>query len=657
MGSRQGFFLYASKGLVAIHPWDTTNEEISGTNTLSADQTKELVMALHRGELNKNLGPYPLTTLSTWSILSSHITHSVLHRADVMPGVLIYPGDADDIISAPLAQADPFKDNGRCNDSVGNIRNIKDHGQRRWKSDSETSQTAVKPYFPNLARVARFSDIVTIGSNLRENANSINSMREDDDNPSSDLRARRLMSLSLDKSSVLRELVKNAFEGSWDDLLGELQLSFILFMFLYSQPALEHWKLLVYTICYSENVLLNELPFAPIFIKTLYAQLNFCPDDFFDNELSRDNFLRPSLSALFSALNSADASADVVVHKRRLFTFVKKKFNLYDSDNDDSIFGKLRGYMLPLSRDTTPGFVNGREEKSPASIDIIGQDNCNIQRSAWQESLTYISTRDQVYPSTSYTDVDILYNLVDEDMPTIVYTDELSFLGVDNEDSKVHHADKLDEDYEIYAQDVAEVKEPPKVSSATSLDGVEAAENCVRSELHNNDAGKSLRKRWELIHSAMNTILPTSSRSHAFDSQVPQSSGSEIPAPNHDIDERLDAQSNHHSFPSYPRHDVNSHEPSHPQLSHVEVEAGLFSWRYPHLFDEMVASAGKEDMIMTAMRILSTDDPSFVSPIETLQSGHNGGTEDARVSKSISKLLAQEAHMFIEYEVQKRPQK
>jgi hypothetical protein len=43
-------------------------------------------------------------------------------------------------------------------------------------------------------------------------------------------------------SAMLMDLVTNAFDGSWQDLLGEYQLAFIVFLQLSSLAALEQWK-------------------------------------------------------------------------------------------------------------------------------------------------------------------------------------------------------------------------------------------------------------------------------------------------------------------------------------------------------------------------------------------------------------------------------
>jgi len=134
---------------------------------------------------------------------------------------------------------------------------------------------------------------------------------------------------------------------SFDNLLGELQLAFILFLFLLSYPALAHWKQLMYIISSSQRILTTNPAFTTSFTRILYEQLSFAPEDFFENELSKDNFLRPICSSLFASLqgppksndnnNNSESNhrhPDIIEHKNRLFQFVRKRFGLFDSNNN-----------------------------------------------------------------------------------------------------------------------------------------------------------------------------------------------------------------------------------------------------------------------------------------------------------------------------------
>jgi hypothetical protein len=71
-------------------------------------------------------------------------------------------------------------------------------------------------------------------------------------------------------------------------------------------------------------------------------------------------------------------------------------------------------------------------------------------------------------------------------------------------------------------------------------------------------------------------------------------------------------------------------------MSPAEKEAALFSWRYPMLYESMLLTSGREDMLMAAMRILEEGDV---------------GSVDGSGGLSIATQRFREAARFVEYEV------
>ena len=463
MGSRQGFFFNAVKGEVVVRPWDSRNEEICARNTLGEEAYKSLLQALARGELNANLGPYPTSQHHSWINLSNFISNKVLARADIPTDVLIFPGDDEDIMSIDKAMAGSQRGGAA----------IKDPG----------SSTALKPFFPDLARMPRFSDVLTADLKVKDRvARDENMLRE-------------LVSLSLDKSKALHALVKSYFDDSWDDLLGELQLSFVLMMFLYSYPAMEHWKLLVSTICSCESILVADTNFTTNFIRILYSQLKFVPEDFFENELSKENFLRSSLTSLFSYLNTRSISEELKEHRKRFLFFVRKRFGLFEISNG----------------------ANG---------------------SAFVASDT--TAAESTHPSSFGDGSDLMYNLIDEDMPVIV--DENDLGGVER---------RFEEQLIVGRNAFANVYPPLQVAHPHA-------------------------SHWESVDSVLGIVV----------------GGAGTPVP---VMEEGGEENRH----------TATHASSAP-LTPSQSEAALFSWRYPELYEEMCRQAGREDLVMTAVRLLDT---------------------------------------------------
>lgn len=73
-------------------------------------------------------------------------------------------------------------------------------------------------------------------------------------------------------------------------MLGELQLAFVCLLMAQNFSGFNQWKQLVHLLC-SCNELIEEKPDLFIdFMKVLELQLNECPEDFYRDILSENNF-------------------------------------------------------------------------------------------------------------------------------------------------------------------------------------------------------------------------------------------------------------------------------------------------------------------------------------------------------------------------------
>jgi A1 cistron-splicing factor AAR2 len=317
MGSRQGSFMFFGKDEIVVKSWDSIVEDLLPTHSLSEWSLSNLFSAIHRGELDANLGPYPIETLNSWQNLSNYISLSVLALVGIGPHTPVFPGDLEELPESRKTE-----------------RNLQ----------------SVQPYFPDAARVAQFCNINGIERRF------LQSHQFEDQT--------QLSQFHLDRSDLLAHLLSAHYQ-SWEALLGELQVSFLLFMLIYSHPALQHWKSLIYLIASSERVLLQHPLFTCGFLRTFYEQLHYSPDDFFETELSCDNFLRPVLSSLFENLGGAAGGEGVELdqhvreHRNRLFTFSQKKFNIYKEESRSTGVDKFA-----LAEEDMPVVVSEKEIQS-----------------------------------------------------------------------------------------------------------------------------------------------------------------------------------------------------------------------------------------------------------------------------------------------------
>uniref|UniRef100_A0A7S3ES93 AAR2 C-terminal domain-containing protein n=1 Tax=Haptolina ericina TaxID=156174 RepID=A0A7S3ES93_9EUKA len=139
----------------------------------------------------------------------------------------------------------------------------------------------------------------------------------------------------MDRSEFVLGLLLREYgqgEGSGEDaeaaLLGELQLAFLIFLQLSSLRSLEQWKVLVHTLCSCEQLLLSRPGLYVKLFPVLRAQLLLAPRDFFEDELSADNFLRASLSSLASLADGHQLHAGLEAELERLWKFVLSRFGL-----------------------------------------------------------------------------------------------------------------------------------------------------------------------------------------------------------------------------------------------------------------------------------------------------------------------------------------
>mmetsp|Transcript_25938 Transcript_25938/g.24785 ORF Transcript_25938/g.24785 Transcript_25938/m.24785 type:complete len:548 (+) Transcript_25938:396-2039(+) len=315
MAARQGFFWRAGLNEVAVRSWNAFEEHISASNVLSDESMDTLLQHLRRGDLNNNLGPYPLAEHHIWINLSCFISENVLERANCAINEIIYPSEAEDLATLNIGRGqDDVKTATKNNSNLDDkdMSNDKDVKNKKGGRDMSLLQ----------GNFVQYIDISKEEMNLRDVINSSDSQNK----------ANELTSLYLDKSLVLETLVLNQYD-SYENILGELQLSFLMFLLIFCYDSLEHWKKLLDTICRSEKILLQKPEFAIAFMRIIYEQLNFSPADFFQNELSKDNFMKPALTCLFDNLNSRNGN--VKEHKKRLLNFISKKFSISLNLNSD----------------------------------------------------------------------------------------------------------------------------------------------------------------------------------------------------------------------------------------------------------------------------------------------------------------------------------
>ena len=85
-----------------------------------------------------------------------------------------------------------------------------------------------------------------------------------------------------------------------NEMLGEYQHSFICFLMGQSLQGMEHWKHMTNLLCNCEDGLEQRIDLFLKFTKILIHQIMQLPKDFFNDELTSENFLNPCLQVIKS---------------------------------------------------------------------------------------------------------------------------------------------------------------------------------------------------------------------------------------------------------------------------------------------------------------------------------------------------------------------
>lgn len=304
-GHRQGFFVMFSRpGQVIVKSWDPSTEEVVEKGTgLGEGSMNSLLEALNKGALTPNLGPYPEDQASLWRNLTNCIKEAVLRHCGLEVETKVLPGEWDEDVL------------------------------QQQQQDAQHQQEAVVPFFPEVGRTARYVDM------LSDRRGAVTG-----------LQAAELTRYNLDQSQRLEALLAASYGGDWKLLMGEFQLSFLLFLSLYSMPGLKHWKETVVVLCGCQEALRGRPEFFSAFVRVLFTQIKMIQEDFFEDEICKDSFLRPAFVSLVRNVREEwGVSEELVQQVERFAKLMEKRFKGLCFDDEISAVEEEEGpTVVPL---------------------------------------------------------------------------------------------------------------------------------------------------------------------------------------------------------------------------------------------------------------------------------------------------------------------
>ena len=133
---------------------------------------------------------------------------------------------------------------------------------------------------------------------------------------------KELTESNFDKTMLLKEKMGSI---GFEDVLGELQYSFIGFVVGNDADCMEQWEKLVNILCNVSTIIKENSNQYSKFILVLRKQLKQFPGDFFFDNITKDSFMRKALHNLYDEVYD---NTDILIKKEsaKLFKMLLKVF-------------------------------------------------------------------------------------------------------------------------------------------------------------------------------------------------------------------------------------------------------------------------------------------------------------------------------------------
>ncbi|CAG9324014.1 unnamed protein product [Blepharisma stoltei] len=133
--------------------------------------------------------------------------------------------------------------------------------------------------------------------------------------------------MNFDKSFILYDLLNKDFQNP-ENLLGELQFSFLAFLLGDSLESFYQWKNILILLCNCESALLQIPSFFEKFIPAFYSQLQSISQDLFTDDLIGPNFLSSCLRSFLSLLHNKNLPPSVYTRGKKFKKLVKSMLKI-----------------------------------------------------------------------------------------------------------------------------------------------------------------------------------------------------------------------------------------------------------------------------------------------------------------------------------------
>ena len=258
---------------IVARRYDAQTEEISSTPIDNATSSNLLKTAN-----NGTIGPHRIVPyerfitgqqpVEKWNEMTAYVSQTLLNRRGIVSGSKIIPGayeeeDGDEAYTSSVKTPKVNDGSSICYPPIPCIQGSSSSASFPAHI-SRASHAGTKRYLSNLSpsdRTALFMDAEP-------------------------------------GSKILDIVLKEIYEGRWEELVGDIQLSFLLFLYLGCLSSFEHWRDCISMLSFaSSTAVLAHVKLYACTIRTITRQLSWIEQDFFEEvEYSGGNFFIPALN-------------------------------------------------------------------------------------------------------------------------------------------------------------------------------------------------------------------------------------------------------------------------------------------------------------------------------------------------------------------------
>uniref|UniRef100_A0A1I7ZK26 Protein AAR2 homolog n=1 Tax=Steinernema glaseri TaxID=37863 RepID=A0A1I7ZK26_9BILA len=289
------FFWNCTPQQIVIRRWNKVTETLNDPESVDTDQgDRRLVYSVR--SYDSNLGPYDFESFRNWKCLSTYISQKTIARLNPQnPGAYIY---AHPEASTMEEEVDKNRPEGTQSYQVVD----RQHPTRLRFADEEGLPKLVEREGCKI----RFTEVpsMTFEETMKKRSGT-------------------------DGSERLIQFMKNC--GGDREFLGEFQAAFIAFLMGTVHDAFVQWKKIIHLVCSCRAAMKIHPKFFSAFLATLHYQLKTHNDDYFQDELSKSNFLLYTLANLFANISDVEETpetSELRSRGRKFKILLEKKFSV-----------------------------------------------------------------------------------------------------------------------------------------------------------------------------------------------------------------------------------------------------------------------------------------------------------------------------------------